>query len=99
MNKRRRKKQFNQRYRGQWCEYWKEEKMDRIQLLNKRIEDMEVKQRSERDFYPNDKPKLAAAIRFSAGMALFIAAFFLHWHWGWITAIGVVTVGLSMEDL
>jgi fatty acid desaturase len=70
--------------------------MDRIQRLKDRVDKLEKAQHVNE--YPNDKPKLATSIRFAAGMALFIVGILMHWHWGWLVAIGIATASMLVMD-
>lgn len=67
----------------------------RMEKLEEKVEALEKKAPSVTYTTTNDKPKLASAIYFAAFMALFITGLLLHWHWGWLTAIGIFGVGVS----
>jgi hypothetical protein len=82
------------------CIFLHTEKLEeKVTELEKKVTELEKKEPKVTYETTTDKPKLAGAIIFAAFMALFITGIVLHWHWGWLTAIGIIGVSASFSAL
>jgi hypothetical protein len=73
--------------------------------VEKRLEALEQKAQlipSDNVVYLADKPKLSGALVLVGTILVFCTGCFLHWHWGWLIAIGVLggspALSMLLED-
>lgn len=71
--------------------------MDRIQKLAERVDKLEKEKPIVVYRHDKDMPRLASAIVFASFVALFITGLLLAWHWGWLIAIGVIGVIVTIS--
>lgn len=70
---------------------------EKIKDLSKKVDALEKTPREVTYKTINDKPKLASSLYFLGFVALFCFGFFMHWHWGWLVAIGIFGSSISFS--